>query len=109
MYINNEGVIIMNAKIIVKYQKNMAQFLIKNDLNVVIDDQNTVCVPANQTCEMKIEAGKHRLQASFPYLGSEAGKAHIEFEIKDDEVLLITYKTPLLVQLPGKILVQKVK
>jgi hypothetical protein len=51
--------------------------------------------------------GKHQLQVSYKYLGlAQAGKASMEIEVVPDQVVRVSYQTPVSVVvafLPGKL------
>ncbi|OAA84700.1 hypothetical protein [Clostridium ljungdahlii] len=96
----------MSAKLIFKFKKNLLQIFQWSSANAVIDGKNTIKVPWTQETELLINEGHHRIQMSFPYMGSESGKASIEFNIRDEETFIITYKPPLTILTGGTILVE---
>lgn len=76
-------------------------------INVMVNNQDTLNIKANKEIEYEVEEGKCQVQMSMPYLGSETGVANVEFDIKDGEKILLTYKSPVTVLTQGTILVKK--
>jgi hypothetical protein len=99
----------MDATIIINYQKNPTQLFLWQALNVVIDGKDTIRIPPNHSAKMNLPSGKHLIQMSFSHFGIKAGKTQIDLEIKAEETMILTYKTPPIVLLPGTILVEKEK
>jgi len=99
----------MKTKLLLQFKKNPLQILQWSSANAIIDGRNHVKVPWTDKIGYSINEGHHKVQMSFPYLGSEVGKADIEFDIKEGETLLVTYKPPLLAFGSGTILVQNIK
>jgi hypothetical protein len=99
----------MKAKLILKFKKNPLQILQWSSANAVFDGRDMVKVPWTQDTEYEIECGHHKVNMSFPYLGRDAGKATVEFDINNGETLLITYNPPIIVFSSGTILINKIK
>jgi len=97
----------MSAKVIFKFNKNPLQIFQWSALDVIIDEQYPVKVPWSQPSEYAFEPGNHRVQMSFPYLGTNAGKAQADFVINEGETLIITYKPPMIVFSAGTIVIQR--
>ncbi|MGD9155480.1 MAG: hypothetical protein PVG90_08255 [Bacillota bacterium] len=99
----------MNATIIINYKKNPSQLFLWQALNVVIDGKDKIRIPPNHSAKMNIQAGKHLIQMSFSYFGFKAGKTEVDLEIKAKETMMLTYKTPPIIMLPGTVLAETKK
>lgn len=91
------------CKLIFKFKKSTLQFLITNDLEVVIDNMQKINVSQYKPLEYLITPGHHRIVMSFPYMGTNAGVATREFDIYGTETIEITYKPPMIVMMAGTI------
>jgi hypothetical protein len=56
------------------------------------------------TKDYSVPPGEHRLHIHFPYFfGSKFGKADVTVTVQEDQTVTVTYKTPWLVFLPGRV------
>lgn len=95
------------ARIHVYYVKNSLQWLLGKNLNVVINNKETIIAKARDVVTKNVNSGEVNIQMSTPYFGSEIGKANTKFNIADDEDIFVTYKSPFFVFSSGTIFVEK--
>jgi hypothetical protein len=55
------------------------------------------------TKDYSVPAGEHRLSIYFPYIFGRMGKADVAVTVQEGQTVTVTYKTPWLVFLPGRV------
>ena len=93
-------------KVTIKYQKNWLQILSINDAVAQIDNGVLLRVRKTGVTTIDIDQGAHTVKIWVPYLGTDAGVAEAKFSLSSDEAILLTYKMPLVVWMPGSIIRQ---
>ena len=96
------------AKLIFKYNKNPMAIFVSDLLYVTLDNQR-FSITASRPYECVVPPGPHRIQMSFPYLGSDTtGLAATELTVNPGDRLEISYKMPVFVFNPGLISILRV-
>lgn len=82
----------------------LAFILYATKITLTVDGQSSKVPWGEQT--VTLEPGRHQIDISFRYIGSDRGKASVAVDVTDGSQSRVTYKAPWLVTMAGKIHVE---
>jgi len=91
------------GNVILRFEKFPGQFLLRSDLDCVIDNAVRYTVPQKRPLEIDLPPGPHIMQMAYPYMGKMCGAAGAQIVVQPGMRYQVVYRSQVVVHAPGTI------